>query len=722
MTPPGAVLFRIGVDIGGTFTDAILIDEATGQTWIKKVPSTPKDPSIGFLDATERLLADANIAGNAVSYIVHGTTVVTNAIIEATGARTGFITTEGFRDIFEMQRQIRPSLYDLMFDQPKPLVPRYLALEVPERLDASGAVLRPLDEEAVRLAARRLKQDGVEAIAVCFLHGYLNGAHERRAGQIIREEFPDVLLSLSSEVAPEIREYFRASTTAINASVGPVARRYLQSIQERLRARGIHAELLVMQSHGGVLTAAAAAEKPVFLVESGPAAGVIAAAYLGDLLGFQDIMSFDMGGTTAKMGLTQRGLPRVTKEYEVGARATAHLGIGRGSGYPITTPVIDLVEIGAGGGSIAWVDSGNVLRVGPRSAGAEPGPACYGRGGTEPTVTDAQVVLGRLDPAYFLGGDMQLDADAAARAIDEQCAYPLGLSTVQAANGIVEIANAAMVNALRLVSIQRGYDPRDFLLVAFGGGGPVHANRLAAELQMPRTLIPPSPGVFSAMGLLVTDLKHDFAVTRMRRTDSVDLDELGEIFDDLLQRGRDILVREDVSPDDMVFTRQADIRYVGQSHALSVTMPEPEVNARTLAALIERFHDDHQRAYGHSTLGEATELVNIRLTATGRIRKPQLRKLPAGGAQQLPEPRTRRPVYFSEASAFLDCPVYLRYGLGSGARVSGPAIVEEMDSTTVISPGFGASVDEHGNLLIAPERVSSMDEHTATHGVVTGPS
>jgi N-methylhydantoinase A len=275
---------------------------------------------------------------------------------------------------------------------------------------------------------------------------------------------------------------------------------------------------------------------------------------------------------------------------------------------------------------------------------------------------------------------------------------------------------------LRLVSIQRGYDPRDFVLVAFGGGGPVHANRLAAELQMPRTLIPPSPGVFSAMGLLVTDLKHDFAVTRMRRTDSVDLDELGEIFDDLLQRGRDILVREEVSPDDMVFTRQVDIRYVGQSHALSVTMPEPEVNARTLAALIERFHDDHRRAYGHSTPGEATELVNIRLTATGRIRKPQLRKLPAAGTQQLPEPRTRRPVYFSEASAFLHCPVYMRYGLGSGARVSGPAIVEEMDSTTVISPGFGASVDEHGNLLIAPERVSSMDEHTATHGVVTGPS
>lgn len=723
MTGADAATYRLGVDIGGTFTDAILIDEHTGETWIKKVPSTPRDPSVGFLDATVRLLSDAAIPESAVSYIVHGTTVVTNAIIEGTGARTGFITTAGFRDIFEMQRQMRPALYDLMFDQPKPLVPRYLALEVPERLDATGAVLRPLDEQAVRTAARRLKGEGVESIAVCFLHGYLNGAHERRAAEIILDEFPDVVLSISSDIAPEIREYFRACTTAINATVRPVARRYLTSIQSRLRDRGLTAELLVMQSHGGVLTAAAAADKPVFLVESGPAAGVIAATHLCGLLGYADVISFDMGGTTAKMGLTERGVPTVTKEYEVGSKASSALGIGRGSGYPITTPVIDLVEIGSGGGSIAWVDSGGVLRVGPRSAGAEPGPACYGRGGTEPTVTDAHLVLGRLDPAYFLGGEMELNVDAAMRAIEERCAQPLGISAVEAANGIIEIANAAMVNALRLISVQRGYDPRDFVLVAFGGGGPVHANRLAAELSMPLLLIPPSPGVFSAMGLLVTDLKHDFAVTRMRRTDNVDLAELRRIFDDLLSRGRDLLIREGISADDMEFSRQLDIRYVGQSHALSITLSSAELSGGVLQASIDRFHDEHRRVYGHSTPGESTELVNVRMTATGRIHKPQLRTLAAQPDDRPPAPRTRRQVYFSETAGFVDCPIYLRYGLGSGASLNGPAIVEEMDATTVISPGYRATVDVHGNLLIAPHQAAAehqvLAEQAAINGVVS---
>jgi N-methylhydantoinase A len=709
MTDAARLAYRLGVDIGGTFTDAILIDEHTGQTWIKKVQSTPRDPAVGFLDATVRLLRDARIPETAVSYIVHGTTVVTNAIIEGTGARTGFITTAGFRDIFEMQRQMRPALYDLKFDQPKPLVPRYLALEVPERMDATGAVLRPLDEAAVRTVTRRLKAEGVESIAVCFLHGYLNGVHERRAAEIILDEFPEVALSISSDIAPEIREYFRACTTAINAAVRPVARRYLTSIQSRLDDRGITAELLVMQSHGGVLTLDAAAEKPVFLVESGPAAGVIAATHLGGLLGYEDVISFDMGGTTAKMGLTERGVPSVTRDYEIGSQASAGIGIGRGSGYPITTPVIDLVEIGSGGGSIAWVDSGGVLRVGPRSAGAEPGPACYGRGGTEPTVTDAHLVLGRLDPAYFLGGDMMLDVEAATQAIQERCAQPLGISTIEAANGIIEIANAAMVNALRLISVQRGYDPRDFVLVAFGGGGPLHANRLASELGLPRLLIPPSPGVFSALGLLVTDLKHDFAVTRMRRTDAVELAELQGILNDLLGRGRDLLTREGIAPEDMEFSRQVDIRYVGQSHALSVTLSSAELNNDVLQASIDRFHDEHRRAYGHSTPGEPTELVNIRLTATGKIHKPQLRGLAAQPADRLPAPRTRRQVYFSDCGGFLDCPVYLRYQLGSGATLNGPAIVEEMDATTLISPGYRASVDVHGNLLISPEHV--VDGH-----------
>ncbi|MBI3980009.1 MAG: hydantoinase/oxoprolinase family protein [Chloroflexi bacterium] len=700
--------YRLGVDIGGTFTDAMLIDEQTGEIRIGKVPSTPRDPSIGFLNATERMLRTAQVAPEAISYVVHGTTVATNAIIEGKGARTGFITTQGFRDILEIQRQIRPVLYDVMFDKPKPLVPRYLAHQVPERLDAFGNVLRPLDEEAVRQAARKLKAENVEAIAVCFLHSYVNGAHERRAAEIILEEFPEVVLSVSSEVAPEFREYFRASTTVINASVRPVVKRYLESIGARLRAQGLRAELLVMQSSGGVLTFATASEKPVFMVESGPAAGVIASTYLGGILGNKDVISFDMGGTTAKVGLIQNGQPRITKDYEVGATAKAGGGAGRGSGYPIRTPVIDLVEIGAGGGSIAWVDPGGVLRVGPHSAGAEPGPVCYGQGGTEPTITDANLVLGRLDPRYFLGGEMSLDVDAARRAIEEKCARPLGLDVLAAANGIIEIANAAMINALRLISVQRGYDPREFVLVGFGGAGPVHANRLAAEMSIPRTIIPPAPGIFSAMGLLVTDLKHDYSVTRIRRTDKLDYPELTRSYDDMMAQGRAMLEREEVPAAEMSFHRQVDMRYVGQSYELTIPVPAGELSAESIARVVEQFHREHDRAYGYAAPAEPTEFVNLRLTAMGNINKPTLREIPPAGPEgAAPALHDRRPVYFAEADGFVDCPIYLRYKLGSGAVVEGPAIVEEMDSTTVLHPGFRATADRYGNLLITPNNKNS---------------
>ena len=407
--------YRLGVDIGGTFTDATLINETTGEIRVGKVPSTPQDPSHGFMEATHRILREAAVSPDEVGYVVHGTTVATNSIIEGKVARTGFVTTDGFRDLLEIQRQIRPSLYDLQFEKPRPLTPRYLCFGVPERLDAQGNVLTPLDESAVRNVAEQLRQENVESIAVCFLHSYINPNHEKRTGEILRETLPDTIISLSSEVAPEFREYFRASTTVINASIRPVVGRYLQSIEARLRAEGLEAELLVMQSSGGVFTFAAASEKPVFMVESGPAAGVIAATYLGTTLGYPDVISFDMGGTTAKAGLIQNGTPRITKDYEVGAAAQTGVGASRGAGYPIRTPVIDLVEIGAGGGSIAWVDSGGVLRVGPQSAGADPGPVCYGAGGTEPTITDANLVLGRLNPSFFLGGEIELDVEAARR-------------------------------------------------------------------------------------------------------------------------------------------------------------------------------------------------------------------------------------------------------------------------------------------------------------------
>ncbi len=701
--------FRLGVDIGGTFTDAMLVDEGTGETWSRKVPTTPRDPSVGFIDVTELVFRDASVSVEAVSYIVHGTTIATNAIIEGNGAKTGFITTQGFRDILEMQRQMRPSLYDLRFTKPAALIPRNLAFEVPERLDANGAVVVPLDEDAVRATVRALKGEEVEAIAVCFLHGYLNGSHERRTGEIIREELPEVGLSLSSDVAPEIREYFRASTTVINALVQPVVKRYLQSIEGRLRAMGVSAELLVMQSNGGVYTFAAAIEKPVFLIESGPAAGVIAAAHLGSLLGQREVMSFDMGGTTAKTGLIQDSQPKVTKEYEVGVHASADVGGNRGSGYPIKTPVIDLVEIGAGGGSIAWVDSGGVLRVGPKSSGADPGPACYGQGGTKPTITDANLILGRLNPEYFLGGEILLDIEAAREAIEKFCAGPLGLDVTTAANGIVEIANTAMINALRLVSVQRGYDPRDFVLVPFGGAGGVHANRLAAELQIPLTIVPPAPGVFSAFGLLVTDLKHEYSTTRIRRTDQLDVSEISGVFSTMADQGRTLLLREGVADEVMSFPRHLDMRYVGQSWELSIPLPEGTLDQQAIDCAVGQFHNEHKRAYGHSTPGAPTEFVNLRLAAVGIIQKPQMRQVPAATGGEHPVPSARRPVYFSESGGFIDTSVHLRYSLGSGSEICGPAVIEEIDATVVLHPGFRATVDKLGNLLIAPDPTLAHD-------------
>lgn len=698
--------YRLGIDIGGTFTDATLIDEDTGATRIAKVSSTPHDPSLAFLRVTERILREASVLPHAVRYVVHGTTVATNAIIEGKIARTGFITTEGFRDLLEIARQIRPSLYDLQFEKPKPLVPRYLSFGVPERLDSRGNVLTPLDENAVREVGQLLRREGVQAIAVCFLHSYINSAHEKLAGEILNQVFPEATISLSSDVAPEIREYTRASTTIINVSLRPLVGRYLQNIQERLRDAGLNAELLVMQSSGGVFTFEAAREKPVFIVESGPAAGVIAATHLGAALGHRNVLSFDMGGTTAKAGMVQDGVPRVTKEYEVGASLVgAHAarsghGSGRGSGYPIRTPVIDLVEIGAGGGSIAWVDSGGALRVGPQSAGADPGPVCYGKGGVDPTITDANLVLGRINPKFFLGGEIELDVDKARQAIREKCAAPLGMDVVAAAHGIVEIANAAMVNALRLVSVQRGYDPRDFVLIAFGGAGPLHANRLAAETEIPTTIIPMSPGIFSALGLLVTDLKHDYATTMIQRVEQLDAPAVENAFLRMEQEGRAMLAREGLTEHDMQFARQVEMRYVGQSYELALPLPNHRLDAGDLAALLAQFHREHERAYGFSAPEEPTEFVNLRLTALGRIAKPELHGLENKATDTSAARKTWRQVYFAEAGGYVDCAIYDRYRLGAGATLDGPAVVEEFDSTTVIHPGYCGRVDGYGNLFL----------------------
>jgi N-methylhydantoinase A len=695
--------FRLGVDIGGTFTDVTLLDEVSGDIRFSKVLTTPSDPSEGFLAGVERIFKDTDVPRSSVRFVVHATTVGANAIIEGKIARTGFITTDGFSDMLEIGRQARRAdgLYDIFFEKPRPLVPRHLCYGIPERLDERGGVVTPFDAAAAARVAEPLREEKIESIAVCFLHSYINPEHEQHMGKILRERYPDALVSLSSDVAPEYREYFRASTTVVNACIRPAISRYLQNIEDRLGRVGLCASLLIMQSNGGVYTSASAAERPVFMVESGPAAGVIAAAYLGGALGHRHMISFDMGGTTAKAALILDGVPRVTKEYEVGSTARANTSGQTGTGYPIRTPVIDLVEIGAGGGSIAWIDSGGALRVGPHSAGADPGPACYGRGGDEPTITDANLVLGRLNPRFFLGGELELDVARARATIQEKCAGALRLDVVETAAAIVEVCNNAMINALRLVSIQRGYDPRDLVLVAFGGAGPLHANRLAEETEIGSILVPMSPGTASAMGLLVTDLKRDYSQSLVQPADRVDPTELESAFRRLEERGRADLLRDGTDPEDIAFIRQAEMRYVGQSFELTIPLPEHVVDPRAIAAALEEFHQAHDRAYGYTATDEPVEFVNLRLGALGRIAKPRMREVGKKHGDATAAQKATRQVYFMESGGFVACPIYDRYHLFADAILLGPAVVEEFDSTTVIHPGYRAVVDRFGNLLIS---------------------
>ena len=698
--------FRIGVDIGGTFTDGTLVDSVTGRVTTSKVLTTPADPASGFISAVQKLLdLDGNVATDAIEHVVHATTVATNAIIEGKIAKTAFVTTEGFRDMLEIARQIRPSLYDLQFEKPAPLVPRQLCFEVPERLDAKGQVVTPLDEKALAEVVERIAESEVEAVAVCLLHSYRNRDHERRISEALAARLPNVIISLSADVVPEFREYLRASTTVINSAVAPIVSTYLNSISEKLHANDITSELLVMQSSGGVYPASAATDNPVFMVESGPAAGAVAAAYLGSALGYADVISFDMGGTTAKASLIRGGQPNITKDYNVGGSAQAGAGaFGGASGYPIRTPVVDLVEIGAGGGSIAWVDSGGALRVGPHSAGADPGPVCYDLGGTEPTITDANLVLGRLDPNYFAGGDMSLNLELARESIRIQCADPLELSVEEAAHGIVEIANTAMVNALRLVSVQRGHDPRDFMRVGFGGAGPAHAVRLAEQAGIPRVLIPLGPGTASALGLLVTDVRMEGSATLIIRADEIDLSRISNEFDRLQAAGREAHRVATSASGDPIFERAVEMRYWGQSFELSIPAPASNViDDAWMNHLTESFHEAHETAYGFRASDEPVELVNLRLTTIGKITRPEMRKLDNTGIDASVASKGKRAVYFSEITGqkgIMETTVFDREKLPAGAVFSGPAIIEEPDCTTVIHPAWTAIVDEYGNLGI----------------------
>ncbi len=676
--------YLVGVDTGGTFTDFVLLDERSGEVFNFKVPSTPKDPGEALVEGLGGALARYGISRHEVGTVLHGTTVATNALLERKGGQTGLLTTDGFRDVLEIRRHVRGpgQIYDLFFTPPEPLVPRHLRLGVRERLDARGAVLIPLDLDEARDRVRELIADGVEAVAVVFLHAYRNGEHEAQVKALIEREFPDLLVSISSEVSPEIREYERTSTTVVNACLQPVVARYVASLEDRLRREGFQAPLLVMQSNGGVIPARRAAARPVHLVVSGPAAGVMGGRAVGRSAGFPDVITLDVGGTSCDICLVE-GTPRLTTLREV-------------EGHPIRAPMFDLSVIGAGGGSLAWVDDGGGLRVGPRSAGADPGPACYLRGGREPTVTDANLVLGRLNPDYFLGGAMKLDPAAARQAIEARIGRRFGLGVEEAAAGILRVINATMAENIKIVSVRRGYDPRDFALVAFGGAGPTHAPALMGELGVPAILIPVVPGTLSALGLLVTDLRHDYAAAYMKPATSARPDEVAAIFARLGESARAGLAEDGVARDAVTVSRSADMRYEGQAY--EVTVPVEDVE--DIPGMVRRFHAEHERLYAHSFPDGGVELVTLRLSAFGRLRRPVTGELDAGGPVPRSAEKSRRPVYFEEAGGWVECPIYERGELLAGNRLAGPAIVEQMDTTTVLLPGQAAVVHPSGTLIV----------------------
>ena len=609
--------WRIGIDIGGTFTDVALVEEGTGRIAIAKLPTTPRDFGQAVIEGIRQGLDANRIDPADVSLISHATTVVTNALLENKGARAGFVATRGMRDLLELRRSSRADLYDLLQDAPAVLVPRRWRFEITERIDAQGEVVTPLAEDELPGLIEAIREAGLQTVAVSFLFSFLNDAHERRVGEALRAALPDVGVYLSSEVLPEIREFERASTTAVCAVVGPVLASYLDRLQAAISRLGLP-KLHVMGSSGGVFDIAEGLRMPAMAVESGPAAGVIAASLAGRQLARPNLISFDMGGTTAKASVIVDGEVSVTAEYEVGGSGHANRWM-HGTGHPIRVPVIDLAEVSAGGGSIAWVDPGGALKVGPHSAGAAPGPACYGAGGTLPTVTDADVVLGYLDPEALLGGALRVDLAAAVRAIETEIARPLGLTVPEAAARIVEVVNGNMAQALRIVSIERGHDPQEFGLIAFGGAGPVHAVALAEELQIPEVIVPPAPGAFSALGLVASDLKRDWSRTLYADLASIDPARVAEVIAGMEQAGRTFLRAARVPVERQVLLRQADVRYRRQAYELTVPIADGAITRATLDDLAEAFHARHEQTYGHANRSEGVQLVNLRLTALGRL-------------------------------------------------------------------------------------------------------
>jgi len=691
--------YRVGVDIGGTFTDIVLLAD-DGRVHTRKVSSSVDDYARAIVEGLAQLFEELGLAGEQIAEVRHGTTVASNAILEHKGARTGLITTKGFRDVLEIRNLRMPRLYDIGWTKPPPLVERFLRVVVDERVAADGEIIRPLDPADAERAVRELLDKDVQAIAVCLLNCFANPAHERLVKTVLERLVPDLPVSISAEVLPEIKEYERTSSTVINAYVMPIVARYLARLEADLAARGVRAPLLIMQSSGGLMSAKAAAAKPMHIIESGPAGGVVGAHALARASGITNVITFDMGGTTAKAGVIERGAFSRALEYQVGGGIMTGSRLLTGAGYLLKVPAIDLAEVGAGGGSIVRLDAGGSLLVGPESAGALPGPVCYDRGGDEPTITDASLILGYINPDYLVGGELKLNAGLARSTFEGKIAAPLKLSLERAAYGAHLIASANMIRAIRAVSIERGRDPRDFVLCAFGGNGPVFACAMARELGMRRVLIPPAPGLFSAFGLLYAEVEHHYARTFRRLLRRVDRDALAHAWDELAEEARRQLAAEGFAADQIRIRRSASLHYQGQSFDLTLPVAGGPLDPAAIAALEEAFGQEHERTYGHRAgPEEPVELTEIRLIAQGIPERPLRPKALTIDSGAVPDAALGpRQAYFGPETGWRETPVLRRSDLSS-PRV-GPLIIEEYDATAVVAPEAHAALDAFGNILI----------------------
>ena len=681
---------RIGVDVGGTFTDFLVVDEA-GNAGIFKTSTTPEDPSVGFFRGLEKAALQHGVSLDTflqqVETIVHGTTITTNATLTGDGANTGFITTKGFRDVLNMRRGLKERQFE-KYSPPPALVERSHIRAVEERINVTGDILTALNEADVRSAAQYFRKEGIEAVAVSFLWSFRNPVHELRVKEILEQELPDIYVSLSTEILPQIRLYERNSTTALNAYVGPVLTRYISRLLSQLETRTFTGSLLIMQSNGGVMSPQVAQRFASNTLLSGPAGAPMAGVFYGNTHGFKNVITIDMGGTSFDVALVKDAEPGVTTEGMIGE-------------HRIASPILDIHTIGAGGGSIAWIDRGGLLAVGPKSAGAAPGPACYGRGGVLPTVTDAQYVLGYLDPAYFEEGELQFDAGAARTAIDEHIAQPLSMDPVAAADGIYQLVNNNMAAALGVVSVERGYDPREFVLVVAGGAGPIHAAAIARELDIPLILIPRESSVFCAAGMLISDLKHDYVRTCATDIDRVDTGQVNALFADMTENARQTLASEAVSDERIEVKYSADLRYIGQFNEVEVPLPKGgELTDRSVRDLCAAFHSKHDSLYGYSMPDADVELINLRITARGKTEKPAQEKHERSGADPNHALLGSRDAWFDDG--FADTPVYDGLKLVNGNRVTGPAIVVQPTTTIIVPPDFALLCDEYNNYLMYP--------------------